>query len=171
MHRHPSNATKKCFGHPLSIFLLIHLWNFFRHCFGFSLHCAANKWQFLRANGRYYPILTSYLSTQLQYRLSINATSKLHCFQLRTTLNGKDFKFGSHRLWSEEQNILLPHMHKNNFGFWLLNVEISLNTKTRLGGMAPRFHVLAYFHIYWSKSKIIFYACVEEGCSAPPTIS
>jgi hypothetical protein len=33
----------------------------------------------------------------------------------------------------------------------------------------PRFRVLAYFHIYWSKSKIIFYACVEEGCSASLT--
>jgi hypothetical protein len=28
----------------------------------------------------------------LQYTLSI-ITSQLHCFQLRTTLNGKDFKF------------------------------------------------------------------------------
>jgi hypothetical protein len=27
------------------------------------------------------------------------------------------------------------------------------------------------FHIYWSKSKILFYACVEEGCSAPLKIA
>ena len=42
-------------------------------------------------------------------------TSQLHCFQLRTTLNGMDFKFISHGLWSEEQNILLQHMHKKEF--------------------------------------------------------
>ena len=45
----------------------------------------------------------------------------------------------------------------------LINVEIILNTKTRLNGHG-------YFHIYWSKSKILFYACVEEGCSASLTI-
>jgi hypothetical protein len=36
----------------------------------------------------------------------------LHCFQLRTTLDGMDFKFVSHGLWSEKQNILRQHMHK-----------------------------------------------------------
>ena len=30
----------------------------------------------------------------------------------------------------------------------------------------PRFRVYDYFHINCSKSKILFYACVEEGCSA-----
>ena len=34
----------------------------------------------------------------------------------------------------------------------------------------PRFRVYDYFHIYWSKSKILFYACVE-GCSASLTIA
>jgi hypothetical protein len=42
-------------------------------------------------------------------------TSQLHCFQLRTTLNGKDFKFFSHGLCTEKQNILLQHMHKKYF--------------------------------------------------------
>jgi hypothetical protein len=39
--------------------------------------------------------------------------------------------------------------------------------------LAPqsRFRVLAYLHIYRSKSKIIFYACVEERCSASLTIA
>ena len=39
--------------------------------------------------------------------------------------------------------------------------------------MAPqlRFRVQDYFHICWSKSKILFYACVEEGCSASLTIA
>jgi hypothetical protein len=35
----------------------------------------------------------------------------------------------------------------------------------------PRLRVYAYFHIYSSKSKIIFYACVDEGCSAPLIIA
>ena len=35
----------------------------------------------------------------------------------------------------------------------------------------PRFHVQSYFHIYWSKSKILFYACIEEECSASLTIA
>ena len=46
-----------------------------------------------------------------KYTLSI-ITSQLHCFQLRTTLNGKDFKFFPHRLCTEKQNILLQHMHE-----------------------------------------------------------
>ena len=28
-----------------------------------------------------------------------------------------------------------------------------------------------YFHIYWSKSKILFYACVEKGYCASLTIA
>ena len=52
-----------------------------------------------------------------QYTLSI-ITSQLHCFQLRTTLNGKDFKFFSHGLCTEKQNILLQHMHEKKF--WIL---------------------------------------------------
>ena len=35
----------------------------------------------------------------------------------------------------------------------------------------PRFRVYDYFHIYWQKSKILFYAFVEEGCSASLTIA
>ena len=49
-----------------------------------------------------------------EYTLSI-ITSQLHCFQLRTTLNGKDFKFFSHGLCTEKQNILLQHMHEKEF--------------------------------------------------------
>ena len=30
---------------------------------------------------------------------------------LKTALNGIDFKFVSHGLWSEKQNILRQHMH------------------------------------------------------------
>ena len=35
----------------------------------------------------------------------------------------------------------------------------------------PRFHVYDYFHFYWSKSKILFYAYVDERCSASLTIA
>ena len=35
----------------------------------------------------------------------------------------------------------------------------------------PRFRVYDYFHIYWSNFKILFYACVVEGCSASLTIA
>ena len=38
-------------------------------------------------------------------------------------------------------------------------------------GTQPRFRVYDYFHIYWLKSKIHFYAYVEEGCSASLTIA
>jgi hypothetical protein len=48
-------------------------------------------------------------------------TSQLHRFQLRTTLNGMDFKFVSYGLWSEEQNILRQHMHKKEF--WILTIK------------------------------------------------
>ena len=73
-------------------------------------------------------------SVNMREQTSPVITSQLHCFQLRTTLNGMDFKFVSHGLWSEEQNILLQHMHKKEF--WPINVELSLNTKTRLRGQA-----------------------------------
>ena len=35
----------------------------------------------------------------------------------------------------------------------------------------PRFRVQDYFHICWSKSKILFYARVEEGCFTSLTIA
>ena len=35
----------------------------------------------------------------------------------------------------------------------------------------PRFRVYDYFHIYWSNFKILFDACVVEGCSASLTIA
>ena len=35
----------------------------------------------------------------------------------------------------------------------------------------PRFRVYDYFHIYWSKSKILFFSCVEKGRSASLTIA
>ena len=81
-----------------------------------------------------------------------------------------DFKFGSHGLWSEKQNIL-QHIHKKEF--WILTNKCENNLKYEKGTMAckPRFHVKAYFHVCWSKSKILFYACVEEGCSASLTIA
>jgi hypothetical protein len=55
--------------------------------------------------------------TTHQYTLSI-ITSQLHCFELRTTSNGKDVQFFSHGLCTEKQNILPQHMREKNFGFW-----------------------------------------------------
>jgi hypothetical protein len=68
-----------------------------------------------------------------------NRRTQLHCFQRRTTLNGIDFKFVSHGQWSEKRSILRQRMHKKilDFEINLKNVEISLNTKTRLRGHDP----------------------------------
>ena len=38
-----------------------------------------------------------------------------------------DFKFVSHGLWSEKQNILLQHMHKKEF--WILTNKCENNNK------------------------------------------
>ena len=38
-----------------------------------------------------------------------------------------DFKFVSHGLWSEKQNILLQHMHKKEF--WILTNKCGNNLK------------------------------------------
>ena len=85
-----------------------------------------------------------------QFTLSI-ITTQLHFFQLRTILDGKDFKFFSHGLCTEKQNILLQHMREKFFWFWSM-MEISINTKTRLMTWSqPRFRVKAYFNIYWTK--------------------
>jgi hypothetical protein len=52
-----------------------------------------------------------------------------------------DFKFVSHGLWSEEQNILLQHMHKKEF--WILTNKCGNNLKHEnevepRGAMAPQ---------------------------------
>ena len=47
-------------------------------------------------------------------------------FNLRTTLNGMDFKLVSHGLWSEKQNMLLQYIHKK---FWILTNERGNNLK------------------------------------------
>ena len=64
------------------------------------------------------------------------------------------------------QSILRQHMHKREF--WILINKCGNNVKheNEVEGPWPRFRVQDYFHIYWSKSKILFYACAEEACSA-----
>ncbi len=48
----------------------------------------------------------------IEYTLSI-ITSQLHCFQLRTTLNGKDFKlFFSWAMHGEAEHPSLTHARK-----------------------------------------------------------
>jgi hypothetical protein len=52
-----------------------------------------------------------------------------------------DFKFVSHGLWSEEQNILLQHMHKKEF--WILTNKCGnkLKHENEAKGSWPRFRV------------------------------
>ena len=75
-----------------------------------------------------------------------------------------DFKFVSHGRRAEKQNII-PKKE-----FWILTNKCGnkLSHENEAPGAArePRYRVKAYFHIYWSKSKLLFYECVEEGCSA-----
>jgi hypothetical protein len=47
-----------------------------------------------------------------------------------------DFKFVSHRLWSEEQNILLQHMHKKEF--WILTIKCGNKLKHENEAEGPR---------------------------------
>ena len=57
-------------------------------------------------NGERYIYLSgNYFTTSTVFNLELS------------TLNEMDFKFVSHGLWSEKQNILLQHMYKKNFGF------------------------------------------------------
>ena len=63
-------------------------------------------------------------------------------------------------------------MHKKEL--WILTNKCGkLEIILKRGAMAcePRFRVYDFFHIYWSKSEIFFYAWVDEGCSASPTIA
>jgi hypothetical protein len=81
----------------------------------------------------HYPTETKFIHNIIE--LSGNY-SQLHCFQLRTTLNGMDFKFVSHGLWSEEQNILLQHMHKKEF--WILTNKCGNKLKRENEVEGPR---------------------------------
>ena len=85
-----------------------------------------------------------------------------------------DFKFVSHGLWSEEQNILLQHMHKKEFCILTNKCGNNLlNTKTRLSQEEPWPLVFVFKLIFTfnSQNPTFFYACVEEGYSAPLTIA
>ena len=83
-----------------------------------------------------------------------------------------DFKFDSHWLFSEKQNILLQHMHKKNFGSWLINVEIILNTKTRLWshdfpGLRPGKHWNSRenkTHYFQREHTVSVYYSTETDC-------
>ena len=79
-------------------------------------------------------IYCSSTEISLEYTFAV-ITSQLHCFQLRTTLNGIDFKFVSHGLWSEKQNILRQHMHKNEF--WILTNKCGNKLKNEIEAEGP----------------------------------
>jgi hypothetical protein len=91
-----------------------------------------------------------------KYTLSI-ITSQLHCFQLRATLNGKDFKFFLMG-YAEKQNILLQHMREKKILFWSINMGKSINTKTRLQVMTwSLVFVLKLISTFISQNKEFFF--------------
>ena len=94
-------------------------------------------------------------------------------FQLWAALNGMDFKFVTHGLLSDKQNILLQHIHKKEFWILTNKCEIILNMKTRLGGhgYSASFSCLRLSLYLLVKIQNSFYACVEEGRSASLTIA
>jgi hypothetical protein len=58
--------------------------------------------------------------------------SQLHCFQLRTTLNGKDFKFFLMGYAQGSRTSFFNTCMKKNSLFWPINVKISFNTKIKM---------------------------------------
>jgi hypothetical protein len=80
------------------------------------------------------------------------------------------FKFVIQGPWSEKHNTLHQHMHKKEF--WILTIKCGNNIKDEneaKGGPLASFSCLSLFpHLILT---ILFYACVEERCSAPLTIA
>ena len=66
---------------------------------------------------------------------------------------------------TEKQNILLQQMHKKEF--WIFTNKCGNNLKHENEAELK----LKIFRIYSSKSEILFYASVEEGCFASLTIA
>ena len=76
-----------------------------------------------------------------------------------------DFKFVSHGLWSEKQNVLLQHMHQKEF--LILTNKCGNNLKHE----NEAFSCLRLFPHLLVKFQNLFYSCVVEGCSASLTIA
>ena len=57
------------------------------------------------------------------------------------------------------------HPPSIRFDFKAINVKIGNNTKMRHGVLAPepRSRVMAYFHICWSKYKILFMHALKKN--------
>ena len=83
-----------------------------------------------------------------------------------------DFKLVSHGLWSGKQNIL-QHMHKKEL--WILMNKCGNNLKNENEAGEPwPFSLVFVFKIistFIGQNPKFCYACVEEGCSASPTIA
>ena len=75
-----------------------------------------------------------------------------------TTLNGVDFKFVSHGLWSEKQNMLLQHMHKKEF--WILTNECENNLKHENEAKGP-----------WPLSLVFVFNIISTFISQNPKFS
>ena len=84
-----------------------------------------------------------------------------------------DFKFVSHGLWSEKQNIHLQHMHKKEFCILTNKCGNNLKHENEANRPWPPNLVLVFKIIstFIGENAKFFYACVEEGCSASPTIA
>ena len=80
-----------------------------------------------------------------------------------------DFKFVSHELWSEKQNIFLRHMHNNEF--WILPHKCGNNLKHENEADSLWPFMFKIITTLVGKNTKFFYACVNEGCSASPTIA
>ena len=79
-----------------------------------------------------------------------------------------DFKFVSHGLWSEKQNILLQHMHKKEF--WILTDECENNLKHENEAKGPwPLSIVFVFNIIFTfiNSHSLFkHAHIVLGCIA-----
>ena len=107
-----------------------------------------------------------------QYTLSI-ITSQLHCFQLRTILNGKNFIFFLMG-YAQRSRASFNTCAKNNFGFWsrvyylsLPHLLQSLTFQDKTGMVF--FVMLSLYKLKWGTSvtSIITFS----GCSPGPELS
>ena len=81
------------------------------------------------------------------------------------------FKFVSHKLWSKKQNILRQHMHKREF--WINKSGNNIKHENEAEGPWPLSLVFVFkiSFTFIGQNPKIFYASVEEACSASLTIA
>ena len=109
-----------------------------------SLCISSSSYAYSAFSGELHSATSSYLLIDLSCNYA--TTNTVFKLGIRTTLNGMNFMFVSHGLFSEKQNILLEHMHKKEFWILTKNLETILNTKTRLRshGYSASFSVFGF---------------------------